>query len=323
MAKLYGAPPIDDIRLAQQARPFVEALRGQMPEEGYLRELTDEHGADLAATVFYQSIQAVPRHNSFIKQVDKQPIMEAPVTTSIKLLVIPAFFYREYPEVGGSGEHIAEVARACGLDAEVVAVNSVGSVSTNCEIIRDKLQQTAGRDIWLMSMSKGSAEIRLLLQEQSDSLPMDDIRVWFNVSGLANGCHLVDHMLSTPMRKLKTRAICTATGADYRGLEELQTDHAYWQQALDIPAHIQIINIFGIPLLSHIQKALISRYNRLKHLGPNDGMVLLSKAYLPIGPIYPLWGADHFMRDTRVVPLLYRLFGMLLPRDEPKAQQSI
>lgn len=312
MGKLYGAAPMDDVRLARQAQPYVESLQGVLPDGPHLQMLTSEHGTDFASAVFYHAIKAVPQHKQFIKQVNKQPIMETSDPAGIKLFVIPAFFYREYPEVGGGGQHIVEVARACGIDAQIVAINSVGSVSSNINVIREILLEAVGNEIWLLSMSKGSAEIRLLLQNYSDALPLEDIRVWFNIGGLANGCDLVDHMLSTPMRRLKTRAICAATGADYAAMEELRTDQPYWQIPLSVPEHLQIINIFGVPLLSHLQRALLARYHRLKNLGPNDGMVLLSKAYLPLGPIYPLWGADHFMRDARVVPLLYRLFGLLL-----------
>lgn len=311
MAKLYGALPIDDVALAREVAPFVTALDGRLLAAEELRALTAERGIDFATMAHYQAILAAPQHRSFVSWIDGQPLEQERCPMSVKLYVVPAYFYREHPEVGGGGEHVVQVARACGIDAAIVPIKSVGSVLENARIIRDILQRSAASHIWLMSLSKGSAEVRLLLQDYADVIPTDAIKVWLNVCGLVNGCDLVDHMLGTSMRRVKTRALCVAVRADYRGLEELHTAHAYWKNPLSLPRHMQVVNIFGLPLLSHVQRRLVTRYQRLKHLGPNDGMVVLPKAVLPGGPIYPLWGVDHFMRDTRVIPLLYRLFGAL------------
>lgn len=316
MGKLYGAAPIDEIKLKFTADKYVSSLNGELPTENYLQEITREHDADLAAMIFYSSIIQVANNLNFIKTVDDFNINKSYPKTKIKLFVIPAFFYQEYPEVGGGGKHIIEVATACGIDAEIVSIKSTGSVSDNCLIIRDALQKSDAGEIWILSMSKGSAETRMLFQEYSADIPLDRISNWFNVSGLANGCDLIDHMMSSPMRRLKTRGLCVATGASYTGLEELLTNNPAWQKKMILPETLNVINIFGVPLLSHVNKTLISRYNRLKHIGPNDGMVSLSKAFLPFGPIYPLWGADHFLRDNRIIPLLYRLFGLFIEKSQ-------
>lgn len=312
MAKLYGAAPIDEIKLKFSADQYVESLNGEIPTEDYLQEITKEHGSDLATMIFYTAIIQKPENQKFISLVDKTSIQKKYPKTKIKLFIIPAFFYQEYPEVGGGGKHVLEVAESCGIDAEIIPIKSTGSVSENSLIIRQSLQTCEAKEIWIMSMSKGSAETRMVFQDHSDSIPVERIKAWFNVSGLANGCHLIDHMMRTPVSRIKTRTLCAATGASYKGLEELLTQQPNWKKQIILPESIKVYNIFGVPLLSHVQKTLISRFNRLKHLGPNDGMVLLSKAFLPTGPIYPLWGADHFLRDSRVIPLLYRLFGLLI-----------
>ncbi len=312
MGNLYGAAPVDEIKLGRMADDYLTELSGVFPSEKYLTEITRDHGADLATMIFYKSILQIPENQQFIAKIDSFSIKQTYPRTNIKLYVVPAFFYQEYPEVGGDGKHILEVAKVCGIDAELIPIKSTGTVSENTEIIYQTLNQCDADRVWIMSMSKGSAEVRLLFQNYDNQVVIDKVKIWFNVNGLANGCHLVDHMLKTPVRRLKTRALCTATGASYKGLEQLLTAQPEWQQKLVLPAALKVINICGVPLLSHVQKALIARYNRLKHLGPNDGMVLLSKAFIAKGPVYPLWGADHFLRDTRIAPLLYRLFGCLI-----------
>lgn len=322
MAKLYGEAPIDELGLARRAKRILLDREVQGLSQDDLQQLSDAQGPDIATAVFYQAIVQEPVNQRFIDVVDRQKVHDSYPPANIQLFVVPAFFYQEYPEVGGGGQHVVDVARACGMDADIIPVLSTGSVSDNCRIIYQTLKACTKENIWIMSMSKGSAETRMLFQDYAGEHILDRIKLWFNVSGLAHGCHLVDHMLSTPTRRLKTRALCLATGASYHGLEQLLTANPRWQRPVNLPEHTEVINIFGVPILSHVQRALISRYHRLKHLGPNDGMVLLSKAYLPQGPIYPLWGADHFLRDSRVIPLLYRLFGLQLEQHENKSRQA-
>lgn len=44
--------------------------------------------------------------------------------------------------------------------------------------------------------------------------------------------------------------------------------------------------------------------------------MLLPDTLIRPGPIYPLWGSDHLFRSPQVSPLLYRLFNLLLDREE-------
>lgn len=163
-----------------------------------------------------------------------------------------------------------------------------------------------------MSMSKGSAEVRLMYQQFSGKVPAEKISRWFNVGGLGSGSQFVDSIMGSSFRRAKTRAICLATGAQFRALHELQTHHSFWQEAFSPPGNTQVVNIPGVPLSSHIERTLVTRYNRIKALGPNDGMVLLVDALISPGMIYPIWGADHYMRDARIIPVLYRMFSYFL-----------
>ena len=39
-------------------------------------------------------------------------------------------------------------------------------------------------------------------------------------------------------------------------------------------------------------------YRRLSPLGPNDGTVLLEDVFALPGRVYPVWGADHYLRPA-------------------------
>ena len=312
MSALYGARPTDEVQLAREAAPHVAQLRGALPTTQALQALTARYGIDIATMVFYRAVLASPEHGEFVQAVDAREVGGRLNSAGVTLVIVPALFYREHPEVGGGGEHIAEIASACGIDAHIAPTLSRGSVADNAAILKDLLAEIEGETLWLLSLSKGAAEVRWLFQRHSQSTNLDRVRVWLNVCGLPNGCQIVDHMLGDPVRRLKTRALCTVTGVDYEGLRELTS--SYWRDAprFDLPSGLQVVNVIGAPLLSHVQRHLLSRYKRLEHLGPNDGMVLLREALNPFGHVYPVWGADHFFRTPAVSPLLYRLFDYLL-----------
>ena len=322
MDRTFVAPPVDDVQLQRQARPWVAELSGRVADKALLERLTRNEDADLAATVFYQSICAHPAHGAFIEAVDRQVLPEQSRPRRIKLFVVPAFLYREYPTLGGDGRHILHVARELGIDAQLVETASTGTVSANTEILRRTLAHCDAGEIWLLSMSKGGAEVRLLFQQHGEAIPARRITHWFNISGLANGSQLVDALTHSTLRRMRLRALCLATGAQFHALRELRTDHALWQEPFTPPSWLRVINVLGVPLSSHVERALVTRYRRIRQLGPNDGMVLLPDAIIEPGLIYPIWGTDHYMRDARIIPTLYRLLTYFLDGRHPREEQE-
>ena len=85
MGKLYGAAPIDEIKLKFTADKYVSSLNGELPTENYLQEITREHDADLAAMIFYSSIIQVANNLNFIKTVDDFNINKSYPKPKIKL----------------------------------------------------------------------------------------------------------------------------------------------------------------------------------------------------------------------------------------------
>jgi len=88
-----------------------------------------------------------------------------------------------------------------------------------------------------------------------------------------------------------------------------------------LPAHLRVVHIVGFPLACHLTSRLARRsYRRLAPLGPNDGGgILLGDVTRLPGLIYPVWGADHYMRPAwDVCSLIGRIVqrmveGTLLP----------
>jgi hypothetical protein len=308
MGRIYISSPIDEVQLAQEAQPHADSFEGRIPTVDELADLAEAQDIDLATMAFYLAVRAAEGNQEFVEAVDREAVGQT-TDKRITLLILPALFYKEHPEVGGDGAHIANVAKACGIDARTVQTMSRGGIDDDLPIIIKALQDVTDGEIWMMTLSKGAAEWCCLLREHADEIPLERITNWFNAGGLPRGAHLNDVMISTRVRRAKTRAFCKVIRMDYKAFCEFGASSARLQEPLQMPEHMRVINIIGSPLSSHVEKSMQTRFRMLKHLGPNDGMVLLSAALWLPGYVYPVLGADHFFRGSQISSLLYRLFA--------------
>jgi hypothetical protein len=317
MGRIYIASPIDEVQLANRAQTFVDDFDGRIPTASELAALTRAHDIDLATMAFYQAVRVAKDNKDFVDAIDRQAVGQT-TDKRITLLILPALFYEEHPEVGGDGAHVANVARACGIDAHVVPTVSRGGIDDDLPIVRKALQDVKDGEIWIMTLSKGATSWRCLLQQHSDDIPLERVTTWFNVGGLPNGCQLVDLMLRSRLRRIRTRAFCKVIRMNFNSFCEFGTANPRLQEPLQMPEHLRVINVVGSPLTSHVEKSMQTRFLMLKHMGPNDGMVLLPDALWLPGAVYPVLGADHFFRGTQISSLLYRLFAYVFAATENK-----
>lgn len=308
MGQIYISPPIDEVQLARKAQPVADRFEGRIPTVQELADLTEAHDVDLATMVFYLAVRSADGNREFVEAVDQQSVGQT-TDKRITMLILPALFYEEHPEVGGDGAQIVSAARACGIDARVVPTISRGGIDDDLPIIVEALQNVADGEIWMMTLSKGAAEWCCLLREHADELPLERITTWFNAGGLPRGAHLMDVMLGSRVRRAKTRALCKVIRMSYKSFCEFGTDSPRLRDPLQMPEHLRVINVIGSPLSSHVEKSMQTRFRMLKNLGPNDGMVLLAGALWLPGYVYPVLGADHFFRGSQISSILYRLFA--------------
>jgi hypothetical protein len=304
--RFFEAPLRDEVSLSAQAREHLAGLSSP-PTEADILELSRRSSSDLATRVFFESVVA-SSHGEFIRALGAFPCDTVTHRNSdVKFLVLPGMFYKEHPEVGADGSLAIKIARRFGFDAQRVDTNSTGSVTSNSRILCDRLADETQGNIWLLSLSKGSSDTRHYLQNH----PLNDrIKGWINVAGIFKGAPLADLKLSTPLRRAANRLLCTLFGIDYEALCEMKTTHPFWQQNV-WPSQLEMIHIVPVPLGSHIQGKLRSRYRRLLAKGPNDGFVPITDVMSLPGHIYPIWGCDHFLRTPELSPLLYQLFNYI------------
>jgi hypothetical protein len=306
-----------DHELFALAEPHMAALEGRLPTETELYGATSRIGLDLATMLFYRAVLESPVHGPFIHQVNRLPSKPAPALNRPKLLIAPALFYAERPEFGGDGRLLAEIAQAHRFLVAVAPVLSRGSITENAEHLWRTIEQEPGDNLWLVSLSKGGGEVRLMLQAHAGDPAIQKLRGWINISGLVRGTPLADHY------QLGVRAFFLLAGVDSRAAAELQPGHAHWQKPLVLPPHVHVINVIGVPLRHHIrQRNMLWRYTRLARYGPNDGMAPLSNLLVQPGQIYPVWGTDHFFQTPQAQPLFHRLFAYIGGLPNPVLQTT-
>jgi hypothetical protein len=311
MAKYYLSAPVDEIELARSVQPAVAALGGSVPASDELRELAATRGMDHATMLLYQAILASPRNRPFIEALEKQPPESTATPAGEKLLIVPALFHGHYPEAGADAALAARIAANCGFEVERIPVKSVGTVTENAAIIDRHLRAERAERLWIFSVSKGSADFRAFLHRYPESPAIPRLRGWVNVCGLANGCQISAHNIATPLRELKYRAVCALFRVSFELMRELSPSHPLWREPLRLPAGARLFNFMAIPLPCHVQKSVMGRYRAISALGPNDGMVVCRDSILEPGPVYPVWGSDHFFRVPQVPAILYKLFRFL------------
>jgi hypothetical protein len=270
-----------------------------------LRVVSAAEGIDFATALLYAAVVASERHAPFIERVRRDP---RPRDASVHsrgarplLAVVPGAFYREHRDTGADGRRILEMAPALGYEAELVPIGSFDTLQRGADALLAWLRARAGQPVVLLSLSKGGAEVKMALATPDAARAFTGVRGWVSLSGMLNGTPLVDWLLRQRLRTLAVRLLFAARRYSLQALLDLaQGAGAPLDFEPAVPAHIRIVHIIGFPLVRHLSSPAARRgHRRLASLGPNDGGgILLADACRFPGVVYPIWGADHYLRLT-------------------------
>lgn len=299
-SKRFLGPPVDEVALHAAA---TRALAGGGQDLAAVLAGADQ---DLATCILYNHIRQ-SRHAEFISRLDALPAAGNPAPKGVKILVVPGMFHAEYPDIGADGVLVRDIFTKNGFAAAIVPVESRGTVSANKDIVREALLTEAGETVWLISISKGSADVRACLQEMPTGAMPGNIKGWINFSGTFSGSILSDSRTDTAFKRMFFRLVCLLAGVDHALIGEMASTHPYWSRKPDFAGGMELIHVLGFPLMSHVQPMLSQRFRSLSKWGPTDGMIRLLDAVDYPGHVYPVWGCDHFARTTALSALLYRL----------------
>jgi hypothetical protein len=305
-----------DAVIAGREGELLARVRAAYPDVYYehctrelLGDLAVRHGIDFATTLFYDRIRRAPQNRALVDALDGAGSAPAIGRARGRVLIVPALFYRERPEIGGDGAVVQRAALEAGLDVDVLPTPSAGTAHENAAVLRTMLPDYVTESTVVVSLSKGAADTRLAL-ESMPSLPRG-LRAWVIVSGLVHGTPAIDWMLARWWRRLALRYLLARGGAPPALAEEFTTQSSLSRRA-SAPAGLPVFNLIGCPLSHHLTTRFgRMRHQQMAHLGPNDGLTLLRDAIVEPGLVYPVWGTDHYFRTPGVPELMRRLITFL------------
>jgi hypothetical protein len=272
-----------------------------------LRRISATHGIDAATAFAFDCVRRSDRHAAFIHHIDALQSAPSRISFPNDLLIgiVPAAFYREMPHTGADGRVLHATAVQLGLRAETVPIHSTGSLAENAAIIRAWLAQHAASRIVLISLCKGGADLKYALRENAAAFHR--VAAWINVCGTLDGSPFAAWLLTSKPRFIATWIYFKCQRRNFEMLREIvPAPNGPLAHRLILPDTLRFISIAGFPLRRHLTNGFMRRCHRfIAPAGPNDGGVLLADVLQLPGSLYPVWGADHYLRpDARASAIL-------------------
>ena len=229
-----------------------------------------------------------------------------------KAIIIPGAFHEEYTHTGADGERMMKLAESLGFTAERVPLPSLAPMAKNAETILDFLSSEPTRPTILLSLSKGSADLRTALERPDAAGVLQYVRAWINLSGIVTPTPLIEWFAARPIRRTGVRVLLRLRGQRFAVLDELgRGNGSPLARPFAIPPHIRVFHVLGFPRRQDLSDAWAQRgHARLAPLGPNDGggNLLIDSFKLP-GSVHPAFAADHYLRTPAVDSLLLKIFA--------------
>ncbi len=274
-----------------------------------IRELVAERGIDDATKVLFDSVCDSAKHGPAIREIDR--LCDAGESGSLALgvavqvAVVPGFLYREYPASGADGRMLIEASERLGWQVRTIEVASTGRLGENSRTILDWLKQHARQPTVLASISKGGSDIVAALQQPDAAEAFRHVVGWVDVCGIIRGSPVVDHVARQWLPMLGFRTLFALRRWCFASVLDLRHSGGVLEQGFTPPKHLRIVHVVGFPQRDDfVHPRLRSFHALLGSRGPSDGAILLLDCIEAPGVVYPLWGADHYMRPRhRTQPL--------------------
>jgi hypothetical protein len=323
-ASLEGPTVCPDSDLLARVAEWPEFVSWKELTQPVLARLAREQGMDLATALLYVLLCRSPEHGPFIRRLDAIPSpspAELP-DPGFRILIAPGAFYRASPRCPGNGWLIRQEAARFGYPAGLIPVPPFAAPAECGRVICENLLPQQDQPIILVSLSKGGLDVAAALARPEARDAFAPVRAWVSMSGILCGTPLVGWLRQRPLRSLFLRCLFRLRGHSFAALPDL--DRAPTGPAaclLQVPAHMRVFHVVGFPLRRHLSSPLMRRgYRRLSPLGPNDGVALLADTCGLPGRVYPVWGADHYLRQAgeSLASLFARLLGYLTTESSPR-----
>jgi hypothetical protein len=301
-----------DGELLAQAQRYIPELRGDILGGTALVKLASSLGEDETAMLFYQSILNSRRDKEFIRhinQMKRQDLAAQPDASrsGIEVALVPSSF-------ATAGVHeikLAEVVqlrtswRKLGFKTEVIETAPQNSLSENAKIIGRYLAEGRSDKVILVSQGRGSAEVRLLLQQMgAQTAEFDQLSGWISVCGTLKGSHLFQ---SGGLKLNLQKKLGYPTAA----WQQASIDQEEWKARLELPLATSLVQIVGVPKKRQLSLRLQKGFENLRTRGLSDGIHLLNDLHVSTGLCYPVWGLNPGSELWEVRGIIERTLVMM------------
>jgi hypothetical protein len=280
--------------------PLAAPVEYILPSAEQLREIAARDGIDAATALLYRSVLESPLHGPFVRRIGEISRRTRPAAWDLDadLVIVPGGFYRENPSSGADGRLVREEAAKLGCSTDLIPLESTGTLRQNAAIILDWLRARGERPVILASLSKGGADVKVALAQPEAAAAFRNVVGWVNLCGTMDGTPMAAWLRSSSAFATLIRAYYRLRRLSLDFMDDLRCGPGSpLDFELRLPAHIHMISVVGFPQREHLTNFVARRCHQLMTpLGPNDcGLVLADFCDQP-GLIYPLWGADHYLR---------------------------
>ena len=273
---------------------------------------------DQATRALYARVRAAPHNRPLWRAMEGGALARQPLAADLRIVLVPGILYRDFPATGADGAVVRDAAAALGIPFDIVPVQGTEGLERAADLIIARLLAVPEESrVLLFSLSKGSAEVRHALSRSAGRAAFRRVHAWISVSGLPFGTPTAETVFRRPLARLWLSAWFWFRHWRLERVRELLAHRP--RAPLEIPPHLQFVQIAAFPLHAQLRDRRCRRFHRrLAAFGPNDGFAILDELAALPGCLYPVWGADHYLRGgpdlslaiTRLIAYLGRSFDL-------------
>lgn len=297
----------------------------ELPDRAELRRLSEEFSVDFAAAYFAEQLAATGRNWQFRESYLKyrraftENRLQLPASLAeCEIMFVPSYLYRRLPITGTDFALPRKALQKVGLPVHFVETVEDGAVEVNADIVAAAIAARAsrGRRLILVSASKSGPEVALALTRLG-AARTKHVAGWINAVGALQGTPLADERAMPQIEQL-------VGAVDKAGMESLTTERSRRRfQSFRVPAHVSVVNYFGIPLSGNVSSWARPGFGVLAKHGPNDGILLLADMIFPGALTVAELGLDHFLLDRDIGATTVGLVAALVGWIDQQAPQLL
>jgi hypothetical protein len=251
---------------------------------------------DCATSALYASVRAAPKNRRLCEALESGQITRGPLARDLHIVLVPGILYRDFPHTGADGAVVREIAAKLEIPFDTVPLDGTEGLDKAADLIVGHLMTVPEKTrVLVFSLSKGSAEMRHALSRYQGHAAIRRVHAWVSVSGLPFGTPTAETVFRRPLARAWLSAWFWFRRLSLERARELLLHRP--DASFELPPHLQFIQIAAFPLHSQLRERRSKRFQaRLAAFGPNDGFAILAELVALPGSLYPVWGADHYLR---------------------------